>query len=230
MANYATVKLGAKTAAIIQEVSNDYSVGLSNFFQESFKKNTGDSNSIIEVGNYQTGDKDFTAILTNIKQKNPDVIFAPGNFTESALIIKQAKQLGIDIPFLGGDTWETTDFITVGGADVEGAVFSTFFDKNMATTDEAKTFLSEYEKKYPGVEPAAVTALGYDAYILILDCITRANSTDGPAIRDELAKTVNFQGVTGSTTLDANGDAVKDAVIKTVTGGKFTYLDYVEAQ
>ncbi|MDR1642423.1 MAG: ABC transporter substrate-binding protein [Clostridiales bacterium] len=230
MANYATSKLGAKTAAIIQEVSNDYSVGLASFFEDSFTKTTGDASSIVEKGNYQTGDKDFTAILTNIKQKNPDVIFAPGNFTESALIIKQARQLGITTPFLGGDTWETPDFLSVGGAEVEGAVFSTFFDKAMVTTSEATKFLAEFEKKNPGVEPAAVTALGYDAYILILDAIKRANSTDGPAIRDALASTSGFQAVTGSTTLDANGDAVKDAVIKSVTGGKFTYLDYVKAQ
>jgi branched-chain amino acid transport system substrate-binding protein len=230
MANYAISKLGAKTAAIIQEVSNDYSVGLASFFKDSFILNTGAEDSIVDTENYQTGDKDFSAILTNIKAKNPDVIFAPGNFTESALIIKQARQLGIETPFLGGDTWETPDFLSVGGADVNGAAFSTFFDKSMTTTDAAKTFLSEYEKKNPGKEPAAVTALGYDAYILILDAITRANSAEGPAIRDALAQTLNFQGVTGSTTLDANGDAVKDAVIKTVEDGVFTYLDYVAAQ
>jgi branched-chain amino acid transport system substrate-binding protein len=120
--------------------------------------------------------------------------------------------------------------LSVGGAEVEGAVFPTFFDKDMVTTTEASKFLSEFEKKNPGVEPAAITALGYDAYILILDAITRANSSDGTAIRDALASTSNFQAVTGSTTLDANGDAVKDAVIKVVKDGKFSYLDYVKAQ
>ena len=102
MANYA-FKQGAKKVAIVQEVSNDYAVGLAKFFKEAFIKLTGDENSIVEIANYQTGDKDFSAILTNIKAKNPDAIFAPGNFTESALLVKQARQLGIEAPFMGGD-------------------------------------------------------------------------------------------------------------------------------
>ena len=118
MANYA-FKQGAKKVAIVQEVSNDYAVGLAKFFKEAFIKLTGDENSIVEIANYQTGDKDFSAILTNIKAKNPDAIFAPGNFTESALLVKQARQLGIEAPFMGGDTWETQEFIDVGGKDVD---------------------------------------------------------------------------------------------------------------
>ncbi len=230
MANYATNVLGAKTAAVIQEVSNDYSVGLANFFKESFVKNTGDEGSILQTLNYQTGDKDFSAILTNISAMKPDVIFAPGNFTESALIIKQARQLGIETPFLGGDTWETDEFLSVGGAEVEGIFFSTFFAREMSATEEAGIFLDEYAKMYPNKEPAAVTALGYDAYILILNAIEQAGSTDSVAIRDAIAATTAFEGVTGAITLNADGDAVKDAVIKTVKDGKFTYLDYVKAE
>ena len=103
MAEYAHQN-GFKKVAIVQEVSNDYSVGLAKFFREEFVKLTGDENSIVDVANYQTGDKDFTAILTNIKALNPDAVFAPGNFTESALLVKQARQLGIDAQFMGGDT------------------------------------------------------------------------------------------------------------------------------
>ena len=143
MANYA-FKQGAKKVAIVQEVSNDYAVGLAKFFKEAFIKLTGDENSIVEIANYQTGDKDFSAILTNIKAKNPDAIFAPGNFTESALLVKQARQLGIEAPFMGGDTWETQEFIDVGGKDVEGVALSTAFDREKATTPEAKKFLDEY--------------------------------------------------------------------------------------
>ncbi|HOV62931.1 MAG TPA: ABC transporter substrate-binding protein [Spirochaetia bacterium] len=230
MANYAYQKLGARKAAIIQEVTNDYAVGLASFFKEAFVKLTGDPNAVVEVSNYQTNDQDFSAQLTNIKSKNVDVVFAPGNFTESALIIKQAKQLGFKIPFIGGDTWETDEFIKIGGADVEGAVFSTFFASEKAITKESATFLSEYAKAYPGKEPAAVTALGYDAYILILDAIKRAGSADPVKIRDEIAKTKGFEGAAGIITLDANGDAIKNAVIKTVKNGKFTYLDTVEAK
>lgn len=227
MANYAFNKLGAKKAAIIQEVSNDYSVGLAKFFVDAFKELTGDDNCIVATSNYNTGDQDFTAQLTNIKAANPEVIFAPGNFTESALLISQAKQLGINVPIIGGDTWETPEFIDIGKQAVEGAVFSTFFATEKPITKESEVFLQEYRKEY-NKEPAAVTALGYDAYILILDAIKKANSTDPIAIRDEIAKTKDFMGAAGVITLDENGDAVKDAVIKVVKDGKFTYMDTVK--
>ncbi len=226
-ANYAFNNLGAKKAAIIQEVSNDYSVGLANFFKKEFVSLTGDDNSIVAEVSYNTGDQDFTAQLTNIRSLNPDVIFAPGNFTESALIMKQARELGMDVPFLGGDTWETPEFIDIGGKDVEGAVFSTFFASEVAITDTSTVFLEEYAKNFSN-EPAAVTALGFDAYLVILDAIERANSTDPVAIRDALAVTKDFPGAAGMITLDENGDAVKSAVIKTVKDGKFTYMATVE--
>lgn len=228
MANYA-FKQGYKKAAVIQEVSNDYAVGLAKFFTDAFVKLTGDENCIVEVGNYNTNDQDFSGILTNIKEKNPDVIFAPGNFTESALIIKQARSLGITAPFIGGDTWETSEFIQVGGKEVEGAVLSTFFDDTAPANDEAKKFVEEYKKEYPDRESvAAVSALGYDAYILTLDAIKKAGSADPQKIRDAIASTKDFQGVTGKITINEQGDADKNtAVIKTVKDGKFSYLDTV---
>ena len=229
MANYAYKNLNAKKVAIIQEVSNDYSVGLAKFFTDSFTKLTGDPSAIVATGNYNTGDQDFNGILTNIKAANPDVIFAPGNFTESALIIKQARALGITAPFIGGDTWETNEFITVGGADVNGAVMSTFFDDTNPLTEAGKTFVAEYKKAYPNsANIAAVSALGYDGYMMTLDAIERAGSADPVAIRDALAATKDFEGATGMITIDANGDATKDqAVIKGVKDGKFTYMDTV---
>lgn len=227
MANYAYSKLNAKKAAIIQEVSNDYAVGLAKFFTDSLVQLTGDKNAVIEVSKYNTGDQDFTAQLTNIKAKNPDVIFAPGNFTESALIIKQAKQLGITVPIIGGDTWETDEFLKIGGDAVEGATFSTFFATEKPITDESDKFLKAYRDEYKK-EPAAVTALGYDAYILILDSIKRAGSADSVKIRDEMAKTKDFKGAAGIINFDENRNAVKNAVIKQVKGGKFTYLDTIE--
>ena len=229
MANYA-YKNGARKVAIIQEVSNDYAVGLAKFFKEAFVKLTGNPDSVIEVANYQTGDKDFSAILTNIKAKNPDVVFAPGNFTESALLIKQARQLGLEVPFLGGDTWETQEFIDVGGKDVEGASLSTAFDREKATTEEAKKFLDAYVKEYKG-EPSALTALAYDAYLIAIDGIKRAGTTtDSVKIRDAIAQTKDLETVTGKTTLDKNGDAIKAAIIKTVKDGKFKYLDFVDVK
>lgn len=228
-AKYAYTKLGARKAAVVQEVSNDYAVGLATFFKKEFTKLTGDENAVVEVANYQTGDNDFSAQLTNIKAKNPDVIFAPGNFTESALIVKQGKQLGITAPFMGGDTWEVQEFLNVGGSEVNGVYFSTFADPTQTNTAEGKKFLEEYKKEYPDRAWAPVTALGYDAYILILDAIERADSADPSAIRDALAETKDFEGSAGMITLDQNGDAIKDAVIKTVKDGKFTYVDLVKA-
>ena len=228
MANYA-FKQGAKKVAIVQEVSNDYSVGLAKFFVEAFQKLTNDKNSIIDVANYQTGDKDFTAVLTNLKAKNPDAVFAPGNFTESALLIKQARQLGMKVPFMGGDTWETQEFIDVGGKDVEGCVLSTAFDREKASTEEAKKFLKAYTDEYKG-EPSALSALGYDSYLIAIDAIKRAGGTDSKKIRDAIATTKDLEAVTGKTTLDKNGDAIKAAVIKVVKDGKFKYLDFVDVK
>jgi branched-chain amino acid transport system substrate-binding protein len=229
MANYAYSKLGAEKAAVIQEVNNDYAVGLAKFFMDSFKQLTGDENCIVALANYNTGDQDFSAQLTNVKAQNPDVIFAPGNFTESALIISQARKLGITCPIIGGDTWETQEFLDIGQEAVEGAVFSTFFATEKPITEESAKFIAAYRDEY-NKEPAAVAALGYDAYILILDAIKRAGTTDRVKLRDEIAKTENFPGAAGIITLDANGDAVKNAVIKVVKGGKFTYLDTIAPQ
>lgn len=230
MANYAYNKLSAKKVAIIQEVSNDYSVGLAKFFSDSFKKLTGDDKSVLTLVNYNTGDQDFTAQLTNIKATNPDVIFAPGNFTESALIMKQARQLGIKVPIIGGDTWEVNEFLQIGGSSVEGAIFSTFFTTEKPMTKESEKFLAAYAKKFPGKEPAAATALAYDSYIVIRDAIEKAGSADPAKIRDQLAKTKDFQGAAGVITLDENRNAVKDAVIKEVKNGKFVFLDMVGAK
>ena len=227
MANYAFTKLNAKKAAIIQEVSNDYAVGLAKYFADNFKKLTGDANSIIDVSNYNTGDQDFSAILTNIKAKNPDVIFAPGNFTESAMVIKQARQLGIKAPFIGGDTWETPEFLTIGGKEVEGATFSTFFATEKPFTAETTKFVEAYKKKF-NREPAAVEALGYDAYLILVDAMKRANSSEPIKIQQALLQTKDFQGAAGVVNFDENRNAVKSAVLKTVKDGKFTFLDIID--
>ncbi|WP_026894619.1 ABC transporter substrate-binding protein [Clostridiisalibacter paucivorans] len=227
MANYAFNELGAKKAAIIKEISNDYSVGLAKFFTDAFKELTGDENAIVGEANYNTMDQDFTAQLTNIKDQNPDVIFAPGNFTESALLIKQARELGIETPILGGDTWELEEFLEIGGEAVEGTVISTFFTSEVPITDKSEEFLNAYRKKFDS-EPPAVAALGFDAYLMILNAIEKAGSADKVAIRDALAETENFEGAAGIITLDENGDAVKSAIIKEVKDGEFKYLTTVE--
>ncbi|MDF2677348.1 MAG: livK3 [Bacillota bacterium] len=232
MANYA-IQQGAKTAAVIMQNGDDYSVGLGNFFINSFKKLTGNDASVVDISEFQVNDTDFNAILTNIKAKNPDVIFAPSSATTAPLIIKQARALGITCPIMGGDTWENPAVVEVAGADAEGIVLSTFFDENDPATEEAKSFVEGYKKELAGKEPIipAVAALGYDAYILMLDAIERAGSTDGVAIRDALNATKDFEGVTGVINFTPEGDADKNiAVIKTVKGGQFVYIDSVEVK
>lgn len=227
MANYAVKQLHARKAVIVREVSNDYSVGLAKYFADTFKKLTGDQGAILGELNYNTNDQDFTAQLTTLKSMKPDVIFAPGNYTESALIIKQASELGITAPFLGGDTWEAPEFLDVGKKATEGATFSTFFATEVPITDTSKTFLDAYRKQY-AKEPAAVTALGFDGYLVARAAIERAGSLDGAKIRDALASTKDFPGAAGLITFDENRDATKSAVIKTVKGGKFAYLTTVQ--
>jgi branched-chain amino acid transport system substrate-binding protein len=227
MANYAARQLKAKKAVIIREVSNDYSVGLAKFFSDSFRKLTGDQGAILAELNYNTNDQDFTAQLTSLKSANADVIFAPGNYTESALIIKQARELGITAPFLGGDTWETPEFVDVGRQSVEGAVFSTFFATEVPITETSKVFLDAYRKQY-SKEPAAVTALGFDGYLIVRAAIEKAGSLEGPKVRDALASMKAFPGAAGLITFDENRDATKSAVIKVVKEGKFAYLTTVQ--
>ncbi|ADL53765.1 ABC transporter substrate-binding protein [Clostridium cellulovorans] len=233
MANYAFNKLKVKKAAIVQEVSNDYAVGLSKYFEDNLSKLTGDKNCIVEKANYNTGDTDFSAQLTNIKQKNPDVIFAPGNFTESAMLTKQARQLGITCPILGGDTWENPDFLSIGGDAVEGVTFSTFFDAANPLTNETTKFLNKYKEMYGNEEPAAVAALAYDAYLLLVQAIEKTGLTDSGTVdsvklRDTIAEIKDFQGSAGVLNFDKNRNAIKPAIIKTVEKGKFKYLDVVQ--
>ncbi|HHV58473.1 MAG TPA: ABC transporter substrate-binding protein [Firmicutes bacterium] len=230
MAKYATENLRAETAVIIRNVADAYSVGLCNYFKEAFVKLTGNEKAILAELDYQQGDQDFTAQLTTVKTKNPDVIFAPGPYNDGALMIKQARSLGIKAAFLGGDTWEAPEFIQIGGKDVEGVALSTHYSVDAAPTEAAKEFVAAYKKKYDGKAPNAFAALGYDAYMVILDAIERAGSPDPVAVRDTLAETADFKGVTGTITLDENGDATKSAVILQVQNGQFKYLTTVEPE
>jgi len=227
MAKYAVDDLDAKTAAIIQDVAQDYSVGLSFYFREKFIELTGDPKSVVAFSSYQTGDQDFTAQLTDVISKNPDVIFSSGYYGEAALLAKQARELGYEGVLLGGDAWDAPELIEIGGDAAEGLTFSTHYDPQGATTPASKQFVDLYEAKY-GRAPNAFAALGYDAYMLLVDAIERAGSTDGDAIRDALASTDKFEGVTGWITIDTDHNAVKSAVVKTVKDGAFSFLTIVE--
>ena len=225
MAAYSFNNRGARTAVLVQEITNDYSVGLNRFFNDAF---TAMGGRVLATLNYNTGDTDFTAQVTQIRALNPDVVFAPGNFTESALVIRQARDLGINTPFLGGDTWETPEFVMVGGDRVEGAFFSTKFTADAAESEVGIQFINEYRRRN-NRDPATVTALGFDGYLVALEAITRAGSLDAGRLRESLVRT-DFTGATGRTVFDPAGpfDAVKGAFIKEVVNGQFVFRYFID--
>ena len=224
MANYA-FQNGAKSAAVITQLGDDYSSGLGSFFKDAFTKLGGE---IVSEEQFQTNQTDFKAILTNIKAANPDIIFAPSSITTAPLIIKQARELGITATIAAGDTWENSTIIENAGKDAEGVVLSTFFDEAEPANDEAAAFIKGFKEylvknKQEDIIPA-VSALGYDSYLAAIKAIETANSTDTTAIRDAL-KGVQIDGVTGSITFNETGDANKDiAFIKTIKDGRFQFL------
>ena len=235
MANYA-FQDGAKTAAVITQLGDDYSSGLGNFFLKAFKGLAGDA-AIVSDEQFQTNQTDFKAILTNVKAANPDVIFAPSSIATAPLLIKQARELGITAKIMAGDTWENVTIIENAGTDAEGITFSTFFDEaDPSAADFVKGF-KEYLNANPdalekngGEGVAAVSALGFDAYMTAISAIQTAGTTDSQAIRDALPG-VSITGVTGAIGFDENGDAKKDmAYIKTVENGAFKFLKTVTIQ
>ncbi len=225
MANYALNELGFTQAAIIKENGSDYSVGLARFFNNAFIAGGGE---IVADIDYQKMDNDFTAQLGAIRAANPEVIFAPGDFAPSALLIKQAREMGIDVPFLGGDTWEVGEFLELGGEEVNGATFSSHFTAEFPATEMTQIFIDAFNDEYPNTNPNAFAALGFDTYILALDAMERAQSSEPQAIRDAIAETTGFMGVTGNITLDENGDATKSAVINQVVDGNFAFRMIIE--
>lgn len=229
MATYAYEVLGARTACILRDLSSDYSLGLSNYFIQTFRELTGKEDSILLISDYNAGDQDFNAQVTNIKTANPDVVFCGSNYAEAALAVKQARQVGVKAVWLGGDGYETPEFIRIAGDAAEGCIYTNFFDASMNMSSLTEKFVTSYREKY-GQEPSAATALAYDAYNLALDTIAAAGSTDGEAIRKALAATKDWEGVAGFITFNENGDAQKDAVIKKIEGGKFVAIDKYAAK
>jgi len=222
MANFATRTLKAKNVAVLTDVKSDYSLGLTKFFKERFAANGG---KIAVEQTYNGGDKDFKGQLTAIKATTPDAVFIPGYYTDAGLIAKQARQLGIQVPLFGGDGWESTKLIEIGGAEIEGAYFSTHFspeEKTPIIQNFVKKFMAKYKEA-----PDAMAALGYDSTMVLVDAIKRAAATDGPKLRDAIAATKNFDGVAGRITLDAERNATKAAVILTIKSGQFKYLETV---
>ena len=223
-ATYAYKTLGFKKAAMLVDVANDYSVGLSNFFKKSFTKMGG---NVVSVLNYQSGDQDFTAQLTKIISEKPDVLFIPSYFAEGAIIMKQARELGATFKIMGGDAMDNPEITKIGGSAVEGFVQTTFpYDpsmKNMNPT--AKKFTDTWKSTHAAdKDPNVNAALGYDAYMIIIDAIKRANSAVPADITKALAETKGFMGVTGETTINETHDAVKPIGLIEIKDGKKVYV------
>jgi branched-chain amino acid transport system substrate-binding protein len=223
-AKYAFNTLKAKKAALIVDKSQDYCVGLAKFFKDAFTQLGG---KIVAETFCVTEDKDFSAQLSTIKPTAPDVIYAPNYYSPVALFTKQARELGVKAPVLAGDGAQADELIQIGGKEVEGVAFTGHFHPQAATTDLAKDWMARFEKKYPGKQPNAFHALGADAYFVLLDAITRANSMKGESIRAALATTKDFSAISGKLSIGEDGNAVKPMVINVVKGGKFEYLTTV---
>ncbi len=222
MAKFAKENLGLKTAAILRDVKNEYSVGLANVFIEEFKKMGGE---IVEDLSYQSGDIDFKAQLTQIKAKNPQTIFIPGYYTEVGLIALQTKQLGIKSVLLGGDGWDSPKLAEIGKDAVNGNYFSTHYTTE-STEPVVVDFVTRFKQRY-NETPDAMAALGYDAAHILVNAMTRSADLKPETIRDEVAKTSDFKGVTGKITLNENRDAVKSAVVVQVQGTQLKYITSV---
>lgn len=222
-ATYAFKDLGLKTAAVLVDVANDYSVGLATFFSKSFEKLGG---KVVANLNYQSGDQDFTAQLTEIISKKPEVLFIPSYFAEGAIIMKQAKELGATFKIMGGDAMDNPKIVEIGGSAVEGFVQTTFpYDPSMKNMNKvAAEFTANWKKLHPDKDPNVNAALGYDAYMIILDAIKRAGSADPAAITKALAETKGFEGVTGVTTINATHDAEKPVGLVEIKGGKKVFV------
>ncbi len=220
-AKYATEKVGAKTAVLLVDITLDYCVGLANYFRSNFIEMTGDDHSILGYFSFQTGDRDFTAQLTQIKELNPDIIFAPNEYAEEAAILQQAKQLGITAPFLAGDSADVPELLEIAGENAEGFAYTAQFHPDGYTHPEAVKFIEGFREDY-GMEPETFSVTGYDAYMILIDAIERAGSTDPDAIKDALAAT-KFVGARGETVFDEEGNALLGVPVIEVKDGKKTF-------
>lgn len=222
-ANFALNELKVKTAAVYVDQKDDYSKGLAEEFKKVFTEGGG---KITTTENYVGGDKDFRAVLTRIKSGNPELVFVPGYYNEVGLIINQARGMSMNMPFLGGDGWDSAKLAEVAGAT---NLNKAYFVNHMWSEDpNTKPFVEAYKEKY-GAEPDALAALGYDAAKMMISAIEKAGSADPAKIREALEQTKDFQGVTGTMTIDpATHNPVKSAVIIQLVDGKKTLLTHIK--
>jgi len=222
VAEFARRDRKARTAAILIDAKSDYSVGLAEAFRRSFEALGGRITSELK---YSEGDSDFSAQLTAIRPEQPDVLFVPGYYTDAGLIARQARSLGLTTTLLGADGWDSPKLVEIGGDAIEGS----FFANHYSVDDPApavRRFVDAYKKRY-GAEPDSIAAASYDSTRLLADAIVRAGSTEGARVREALASTRDFAGVTGTITMDADRNPVKPAVILRVERGRFRFAGSV---
>ncbi len=226
IAQFAAKTLGAKTAAIMVDRKNDYSTGLEKVISEVFTKFGG---KIVATQSYQEGDQDFNAQLTSLKGSNPEVIFVPGYYNDVGLIAKQARDKGITVPLIGGDGWDSEQLYKIGGTALNGSYFTNHYSP-FDTDPRVVKFVNDYKKRYNST-PDALAATAYDAANIMFDAIKRSKSLSGPDIRDALAATNAFPGVTGTVTFNQNRDAVKPIVmIEIKDGGTYAVKERVNVE
>jgi branched-chain amino acid transport system substrate-binding protein len=223
MAKFARQSLKLKRVAVLSSASSAQSVGLARIFRQRF---SADGGVIALEQKFSEGDKDFRAQLTSIRAAGVEGIFVPAYYSEAALICKQARDLGVTVPLFGIDGWESTELIAIGGAAVEGAYFSTHFSPE--SNDPAVASFNERFRRRWSAGTDALSALGYDSAQLLADAIRRAGTTESARLRDALAATKNFKGVTGTISLDAQRNATKSAVVLQVKGGRFVFVERVD--
>jgi branched-chain amino acid transport system substrate-binding protein len=238
LAKYANDALGTHRGVIIYEQNNsafeilhdDIIKRFEEFFV-TYRSGRKGYNSILDEFEIYAGiNQDFSGMLIgarksldelpSIRDLNPDVIFIAADYQEAVQIIKQAKGFRLNIPIIGTANLDTPDFFAAGGESLEGTVFASHYNLDVASTPRAAIFIREYRARNDNLNPSVVTALAYDGYLLALDAITRAQSTDPEKIRAAIAATRgNFAGVTGQIVLDNNGDARRSVFIKAVENG-----------
>ncbi|ATP12339.1 ABC transporter substrate-binding protein [Bartonella henselae] len=227
VATYAIQTLHAKKAAILKDISNDYAIGLASYFARSFKKLGGE---IISNLNYNSGDQDFSAVLTQIIAQNPDILFIPSYFSEGAIIMKQARELGAKFRIMGGDAMDNPETITIAGKAAEGFLHTTLpYSEDMPNMSEAaKEFTKEWKAAYPDKEPNINSVLGYTSYMMFMKAIENAGSADREKITIELSKLKDFQTPFGDMSMDENHNPTIPIGVIEIKDGKRIYLDEVK--
>ncbi|ECO2983941.1 ABC transporter substrate-binding protein [Campylobacter coli] len=220
-ASYVTKELNLKNAVVIIDQSNVYSLGLAKAFEKSLKENGG---KVIKKLAISSGDKDFRAVVSQLKSLNPDFVYMPIYHPEAALIARQAKQIGFDKLLAAGDGVNNQTFIDLGSTAVNGVVFTDSFDSSNPSTARGKTFINEYEKIKGNANLPAFSAMGADAYYVMLNAMNACQNTlTSECINEKIHQTSNYEGVGGIISIDASGNAIRPVVIKEIQDGKQVY-------